>query len=101
MIFDENDLETFSAALRVAPGGQKEFTLKIECRAGYFLSATDAPAGVTIEAKPEQSAPFTDIAAAPLDLSPFDGTTRRFYFRVSAAGNAPPSESVPSIVVAR
>lgn len=60
------------------------FVARVPCHAGRTLAA-DADAGLTVEARPTGSGdPFVDIAATPYDLTPFDGSTVPFDFRLTA-----------------
>lgn len=60
------------------------FVARVPCHAGRTLAA-DPDAGLTVEARPTASGdPFVDIAAAPYDLTPFDGETVSFDFRLTA-----------------
>jgi hypothetical protein len=57
-------------------------TARIPCHAGMFLALT-ANSHATVEAKRNGTADaFVDLAASPIDLTPYDGTTVAFDFKV-------------------
>jgi hypothetical protein len=60
------------------------FVAKVPCRAGRVLTA-DPDSGLTVTARRTGTgAAFADIASAPVDLTPFDGLTVSFDFKVTA-----------------
>jgi hypothetical protein len=64
------------------------FVARVPCHAGRTLAARP-DAGLTVEARPTASGdPFVDIAATPYDLTPFDGLTVSFDFRLTAGAVA-------------
>lgn len=99
MIVDENGNELYSAALRVPPGGGRDFSILIQCRAGYELRAV-RPADITISAKAAPGDAFQNIFTNPLSLSAFAGQTRTIYFRVSADLAAVRRDDIAQIIVA-
>lgn len=103
MIFDNSGFPQFSAAVRVAPGGDSvAFTLRIECRAGYAVRAANLPDDVEISARLDPLDPldsFQNIETDPLDLTAFDGETKTVYFEIAADGDADETVAVSQIIV--
>lgn len=69
--------------VRVASGGVMTFTGRVPCAAGKWLAAGSDTAA-KIEARRHGTADaYTDLAAAPVDLTPYGGETVKFDFRVT------------------
>lgn len=69
--------------IRVASGGQMTFTGNVPCAAGKWLAASD-DASARIEARRHATAAaFADLAATPIDLTPFETQIVKFEFRVT------------------
>lgn len=78
------------ANARVQIGGVMTFTGRVPCAAGKWLAAGVSPTA-KIEARRFGTADaFADLGTDPIDLSPYDGQTVKFEFRVTglAAGLA-------------
>jgi hypothetical protein len=104
MIVDQNGNRITSLPLSVSPGTTKPFQLSIACRAGFFLTAA-FPAGdddpnVRFWAKAAPGDSFVNLHTTPLDLAPYDGTTRTFYFECRAGVSAIKGNDIPSLFVA-
>lgn len=84
MIFDLNDNPITSADLSVAAAAAQIFTLKIECRAGYFLRS-DTAVDLAVEARREGDTAWTNIETGEIDLSAWNGTRQIFEIRLTAA----------------
>lgn len=68
--------------VRVGSGGVMTFTGRVPCAAGKWLAAR-SDTGAKIEARRHGTADaYTDLAAAPLDLTPYDSQIVKFEFRV-------------------
>lgn len=101
MILDETGNQITSAAIRVAPSADKDFSLEIECRENYFLSATSENADLQIFAKLETGDPFQNIIETPLSISEFAGEIKTIYFRASADADALAADFLAEIIVSR
>lgn len=88
MIVDVNNNFVSNLEMRIAPGDTKEFSLPVVCQAGFTLKA-ESVSLVTIEAKAAPGDAYFDLTITPVDLSPFAGQTKTFYFRVSVDEIAP------------
>lgn len=88
MIVDANNNFVSNLEMRVRPGGEKEFSLPVVCQAGFTLKA-ETISLVSIDAKAAPGDSYSDLTANPVDLSPFAGQTKTFYFRVSVDNAAP------------
>lgn len=78
------------------------FVAKVPAAAGFVLTA-DPDSGLTVEARRTGSGDaFVDIAAAPVDLTPFDGEQVAFDFRVlaGAVSASSPLQAVVKIAYA-
>lgn len=104
MIVDANGNRITTLPLTDFPGVNKPFQLDVECFDGFQLTAsfdtTDDP-NVRFWAKASPGDPFQNIHTTPLDLSPYDGTTRTIYFECRAGNSAIKQNSVISLLVAQ
>jgi hypothetical protein len=98
MILDADGNRISSLALAAAPGSDNAFTLRIQCRAGYFLSAVNDD-DVTITGKANPGDAFQNLQSSPIDLIPYDGTVRVFYFNAAIDSGATAETVVPQIIV--
>lgn len=88
MILDDNGNRLTTASLTIPPNTNKAFTLQIECFDGFSLFATSPDADVVTWAKANPGDSFQNIQSSPIDLTPFAGTTRTFYFETRVANGA-------------
>jgi hypothetical protein len=59
---------------------------RVPCRAHQFLTASPSLSAASVLARRTGSGdPFVDLGSAPVDLTPYDGTTVSFDFKVRAA----------------
>lgn len=62
----------------------------VPCIDGMFLTVANTPQAAVLARRAETADPFVDIDAAPIDLTPYDGQTIPFEFKIAAgsvAGN--------------
>lgn len=71
-IYDNADGPLGAMNLSLAENATTTFQLRVDCKAGYVLSASGQGAGVVIKARFAGVGSFQDITATPLDLSAFD-----------------------------
>ncbi len=82
-------------------GGTSAFTLSIECQAGYELTAEADDANVRFWAKANAGDAFQNIHSSPIDLTPYAGSARTFYFELRINGAAADGNEIVKIVVNR
>jgi hypothetical protein len=88
------------SGLAAEPGDTRAFSLEIECRDGYELSAFCSNADVRIWGKAEPGDAFQNLHTTPIDLSPYDATVKTFYFELRIdAGADPGTDVIASILV--
>lgn len=80
MIFDTDGLPLYSAAVGLGPNEQKTATIEVDCLEGYALKGT-AVSGVTVEAKHEDDAGWTNIETTDIALTPWAGSRETFLVR--------------------
>lgn len=90
-----------AGAVLLNAGGTKAFTLSIECRSGYSLTAEADDANVRFWAKATVGGSFQNIHSSPIDLTPFAGTAHTFYFELRIDGAATDGDEIVSILVKR
>lgn len=74
--------------VRVAAGGVMTFAGRVPCAAGRWLTA-GASATAKIEARRFGTGDsFADLSSTPIGLTPFDGETVTFEFRVTGTVSA-------------
>lgn len=83
MIFDQDGNPISSFSTLIESGDVQTYNLRVECRAGYSFYA-EVVSDLTLEAKRTLDSSWVDIETTPIDLSPWDGTTQNFQFRVTA-----------------
>lgn len=84
MIFDTEGLPIYSAAIGLGPNEQKTAEIDVDCKTGYVLKGT-AVSGVTVEAKHEDAAGWTNIETTTISLTPWAGTRERFLVRFTTS----------------
>jgi hypothetical protein len=99
MIKDADGNELTSLSLTGTPGSDNPFSLPIECRAGYKLTAVGVVAGVTIRGKANPGDAFQNLETTPIDLNPYAGTTRTFYFDAVIDSGAAIGSDLTQIIV--
>lgn len=83
--------------VRVASSGVMSFTGRVPCAAGKWLAASGGGAAAKIEARRFGTADaFADLATDLIDLTPYDGQTIKFEFRVT--GLAPGLAALRALV---
>jgi hypothetical protein len=82
-------------------GGTAAFTLSINCESGYELAADSDNADVRVWAKANAGDAFQNIHSSPIDLTPYAGTARTFYFELRIDAGADDGNEIVAIVVRR
>lgn len=101
MIVNEHGDAIPSLSMSIEPDAEKPFSLRIECRDGYELTAISPDADVTIWAKAEVGDAFQDIGTTPIDLEPFAPATKVIYFECRCAAGQPAGALIYQIIVER
>lgn len=84
MIYDLNDEPVYSASLALQSNDSQTAEIKVDCATGRYLRGTSAT-GVTVEAKHELAAGWTNIETTPIDLGSWDGSTEKFLVKFSTS----------------
>lgn len=66
----------------IPPDTDKEFSVLIGCKSGYFIAGESDDPNVGIFAKATPADSFTDIIATPLDTTAFAPDRKQFYFKI-------------------
>lgn len=101
MIYDTDNNPITSTALTVAPNDEKEFSVLVDCKPGYVLTAATANPDVDVSARADPVDAWTDILAGSLDTEPFAPARKLFYFKLAVDAGADPSTEIVSITCAR
>lgn len=101
MILDTDENPITSTALTVAPGGNRTFSLLIDCRDGYELGAAAVNPDVTVSGKAEPGDAFSNLETSPIDLTGYAPARKTFYFKIEAAALADPAAEIITINVRR
>lgn len=80
-------------------GGTSAFTLVIACQADYQLTAESDNADVRFWAKASAGGSFQNIHSTPIDLTPYAGTNRTFYFELRVGIGAADGSEIVAIVI--
>jgi hypothetical protein len=100
MILDDEGNRINSLSMAAEPGDAVAFELRhIECFTGYQLSAASPDAGVVIWGKANPGDSFQNLQTTPIDLTPYAGTTRGFYFECRVNAMEPAETIIYQIVV--
>ena len=84
MPIKDTDGNIISGAAFVVRSTENEIgTFEIDCAAGWSLYGT-VTSEMVVEARHGSSGGWTDIETTPIDLTPWDGSTETFQFRVTA-----------------
>lgn len=83
MIYDTEDNPLSYFPLHLSSGETQTFTMRVECRTGYFLRS-EAVAGLTVSARRVEDATWINIETDAIDLSPWAGTRQNFEIRLVA-----------------
>lgn len=84
MIYDTQDNPLTAASLSVTASQTQIFTIRVECRSGYFLRSETA-ADLTVEARRVGDAAWIDLETSQIDLSAWNATRQNFELRLTAA----------------
>jgi hypothetical protein len=98
---DTNDVPLSSLSAAFFAGEDSDMPLHIDCRTGYGLSALNVPADLTVKARFSGDISWTDIGAAPLDLSSFDGIRKTVEVRFTGGAIAAESLEIFSLKLLR
>lgn len=82
MIYDLSNQRIFSGKIVTMSEGVKILRIRVDCQAGYGLSA--AAPGVEVLARKTGETIWTDIEVSPLFLTSWDGTRQEFEVQVTA-----------------
>lgn len=85
--YDLSDNLLTAFAAQVLSASAITFTVRVDCRSGFFLTA-ETVSEVVVEARHNGMGSWTDIVASPFDLSAFDGTRQNFEIRLTAEETA-------------
>lgn len=95
-----NGDEINAVSMAAAAGENKAFELEgVECRDGYVLAARSPDAGVVIWAKANPGDAFQNIQTTPIDLTPYAGNVRTFYFECRVDAGEPAESLIYEIEV--
>jgi hypothetical protein len=99
MIQDNNtDLVTSTPAIRIAPGGFKEFHYPIQCKTGYEIAAVPDD-DVSIFAKANPGDAYQNISISPLDLGSYAPNVQTIYFKIAIDAGADDGDRLSSVFV--
>ncbi len=84
MIFDLNDNPLSSGQISETLGTSQTITIRVECRANYFLRAQTI-ADFTIEGRKVGDSTWIDLETTGIALTPFAGTKQNFEIRLTGA----------------
>ena len=101
MIVNANGDVIPSLSMAAPPDTETAFTLRVQCRENYELTADSSDADVTIWAKANPGDAFQNIATTPIDLTPFFPATRIFYFECRIASGQPAETLYYDLIVQR
>lgn len=101
MIVDSDGNELTALSMTAPAGSDVAFTLLIDCRTGYSLSAVSPDAGVEIWGKAEPGDAFQNLATDPIDLSPYFPAIKTFYFECRIDAGEPVETLIYQIIVAQ
>jgi hypothetical protein len=83
MIYDLNDNPLSSGELTVESGEVKTLTVKIDCEPNQFLRA-ETVFDLAVEGKQQSESSYTDLEAAGLNLTTWQGARETFLIRLTA-----------------
>lgn len=101
MIVDSDGNEMSSLSIAGPAASNVAFILRIDCLAGYYLSASSPDPGVVIWGKAAPGDAFQNIQTTPIDLTPFFPAIKTFYFECRIAAGEPAELLAARIVVGR
>lgn len=95
--------QTQPAGLVLPAGGSSEFSIPIACEGGYSLLTDTDSGNVIVSAKANLGDSYQDIHRdeSPLDLTPYAGELRTFYFKIDIDAGAADGEEIVSILIAK
>lgn len=83
-IFDHDNKDYSRVPIILGKESWRTITIRIKCKAHYFLSIAAQPAGATITGRLLDTGNYVDLAANPIDLSPFDGEMKSFEIKIES-----------------
>lgn len=81
---DTNSVPLSSLSMAFESGTDTQFSIKVDCRAGYYLSASDVPAELTVFARFQGDTVWTNIGSSPLNLTPYDAQRKTIEVKFTA-----------------
>jgi hypothetical protein len=84
LIFDASDNEYSREAIILGKNSEKIISIKVVCKANYFLKIDEQLDGATISGRISGIGSYVDLAEFPIDLSEFDGETKTFQIKIKS-----------------
>lgn len=87
------------SGLSGSAGDTIAFTLEIECSSGYEISADSDNADIRIWGKANPGDAFQNLHTTPIDLTPYAGDVRTFYFELRIDAGADDGDYSAAVLV--